>query len=172
MARDLGGQSFGLRAEDKVLYHAAAVIASNYTVALMKMATDLWQAFNVPAAEALVAELAENVADGPPNPHDILRLLGVEELAVYISNEVQEVYRLQGVKINDKHIEVIIRQMLRRVEVVDSGDTRFLKTRLAIFRNDFIKFICGRMIRFPAVRHPARHPLLWATASTRCRSSA
>jgi DNA-directed RNA polymerase subunit beta' len=82
---------------------------------------------HITAFEGEHVEKGEVIADGPPNPHDILRLLGVEELAVYISNEVQEVYRLQGVKINDKHIEVIIRQMLRRVEVVDPGDTKFLK---------------------------------------------
>ena len=82
---------------------------------------------HITAFEGEHVEKGEVIADGPSNPHDILRLLGVEELAVYISNEVQEVYRLQGVKINDKHIEVIIRQMLRRVEVLDPGDTRFLK---------------------------------------------
>jgi DNA-directed RNA polymerase subunit beta' len=82
---------------------------------------------HITAFEGEHVEKGEVIADGPSNPHDILRLLGVEELAVYIANEVQEVYRLQGVKINDKHIEVIIRQMLRRVEVVDPGDTRFLK---------------------------------------------
>jgi DNA-directed RNA polymerase subunit beta' len=69
----------------------------------------------------------EKIADGAPVPHDILRLLGVEELTRYIVNEVQEVYRLQGVKINDKHIEVIVRQMLRRVEITDAGDSKFLK---------------------------------------------
>jgi DNA-directed RNA polymerase subunit beta' len=69
----------------------------------------------------------EQIADGAPVPHDILRLLGVEELTRYIVNEVQEVYRLQGVKINDKHIEVIVRQMLRRVEITDAGDSKFLK---------------------------------------------
>ncbi|MEM1081995.1 MAG: DNA-directed RNA polymerase subunit beta', partial [Pseudomonadota bacterium] len=67
------------------------------------------------------------VSEGPPTPHDILRLKGVEELAKYISNEIQDVYRLQGVKINDKHIEVIIRQMLRKVEILESGDSKFLK---------------------------------------------
>ena len=72
-------------------------------------------------------ERGEVICDGAPNPQDILRLLGVSELARYIVNEVQDVYRLQGVKINDKHIEVIVRQMLRRVEVSDAGDTRFLK---------------------------------------------
>jgi len=71
-------------------------------------------------------EQGEVIADGSPNPHDILRLRGVGALASYIVNEVQDVYRLQGVKINDKHIEVIVRQMLRKVEVADSGDSRFL----------------------------------------------
>jgi DNA-directed RNA polymerase subunit beta' len=71
-------------------------------------------------------ERGEVVVEGAPNPHDILRLLGVEALANYISNEVQDVYRLQGVKINDKHIEVIVRQMLRKVEILHPGDTKFL----------------------------------------------
>ena len=69
----------------------------------------------------------ETVVDGEPNPHDILRLLGVESLANYLVQEIQDVYRLQGVKINDKHIEVIIRQMLRKVEILDGGDTRLLR---------------------------------------------
>jgi len=72
-------------------------------------------------------EKGEVICDGPPAPHDILRLLGVSELASYIINEVQDVYRLQGVKINDKHIEVIVRQMLRKVEVADPGESKFLK---------------------------------------------
>jgi DNA-directed RNA polymerase subunit beta' len=72
-------------------------------------------------------ERGETIVDGMPNPADILRLLGVSALANYIVNEVQEVYRLQGVKINDKHIEVIVRQMLRKAEVVDAGDTRLLR---------------------------------------------
>jgi DNA-directed RNA polymerase subunit beta' len=72
-------------------------------------------------------ERGEAVVDGPPAPHDILRLMGVHALASYIVNEIQEVYRLQGVKINDKHIEVIVRQMLRKVEVTEPGDTDFLK---------------------------------------------
>src|SRR5690606_17526808 len=69
----------------------------------------------------------EVIADGEPNPHDILRLQGVAKLADYLVREIQDVYRLQGVKINDKHIEVIIRQMLRKVEIMNSGDTRFLR---------------------------------------------
>ncbi|KZX86419.1 DNA-directed RNA polymerase subunit beta' [Oleiphilus sp. HI0009] len=72
-------------------------------------------------------EKGEVISDGPSNPHDILRLLGVVELAKYITNEVQDVYRLQGVVINDKHIEVIVRQMLRKVEVTQSGDTDLIK---------------------------------------------
>ena len=72
-------------------------------------------------------EKGEVVADGAPNPHDILRLKGVHALASYIVNEVQDVYRLQGVKINDKHIEVIINQMLRKVIVTSAGDSKFLK---------------------------------------------
>ncbi len=72
-------------------------------------------------------ERGEMIVDGEPNPQDILRLLGVTVMADYLVKEIQDVYRLQGVKINDKHIEVIIRQMLRKVEIVSPGDTRFLK---------------------------------------------
>jgi len=72
-------------------------------------------------------EKGETVVDGELDPHDILRLLGVEPLANYLVQEIQDVYRLQGVKINDKHIEVIIRQMLRKVEILDSGDSKFLQ---------------------------------------------
>ncbi len=64
--------------------------------------------------------------DGNPVPHDILNVMGVEALATYLINEIQEVYRLQGVKINDKHIEVIVRQMLQKVEIAEPGDTTFL----------------------------------------------
>ena len=74
--------------------------------------------------EGETVERGEIIADGEPNPHDILRLQGVEPLADYLVHEIQDVYRLQGVKINDKHIEVIIRQMLRKVEITDSGDTQ------------------------------------------------
>jgi DNA-directed RNA polymerase subunit beta' len=72
-------------------------------------------------------ERGETVVDGEPNAHDILRLLGVTVMADYLVKEIQDVYRLQGVKINDKHIEVIIRQMLRKVEISSAGDSRFLK---------------------------------------------
>jgi DNA-directed RNA polymerase subunit beta' len=73
-----------------------------------------------------VVNKGELIVDGPADPQDILRLLGIEALARYIVDEVQDVYRLQGVKINDKHIEVIVRQMLRRVQIADPGNTRFI----------------------------------------------
>ena len=84
-----------------------------------------WRHLNAFEGESVVR--GEIIADGEPNPHDILRLQGVAKLADYLVREIQDVYRLQGVKINDKHIEVIIRQMLRKVEVDDPGDTRFLR---------------------------------------------
>jgi DNA-directed RNA polymerase subunit beta' len=71
-------------------------------------------------------EKGETIADGEPNPHDILRLMGVEALSDYLTKEIQDVYRLQGVKINDKHIEVIVRQMLRKAEIREAGDTNLL----------------------------------------------
>ncbi|MDP2827656.1 MAG: DNA-directed RNA polymerase subunit beta' [Sulfuricellaceae bacterium] len=81
---------------------------------------------HVTAHDGQVVNKGESIVDGPADPHDILRLLGVESLAGYIADEVQDVYRLQGVKINDKHIEVIVRQMLRRVTINDPGDTHFI----------------------------------------------
>lgn len=74
-----------------------------------------------------VVNRGETIVDGPIDPHDILKLQGIEALSRYIVQEVQEVYRLQGVKINDKHIEVIVRQMLRRVIITDAGDTSFIQ---------------------------------------------
>src|SRR5207244_5473086 len=81
---------------------------------------------HVTAHDGQVVNKGEIIVDGPADPHDILRLLGVEALARYITDEVQDVYRLQGVKINDKHIEAIVRQMLRRVQGLGPGETRFL----------------------------------------------
>ena len=75
-----------------------------------------------------VVNKGEKIVEGEPDPHDILRLQGVEALARYITDEVQDVYRLQGVKINDKHIEVIVRQMLRRITITEPGDTKFIKS--------------------------------------------
>ncbi len=81
---------------------------------------------HVTAHDGQVVNKGESIVDGPADPHDILRLLGMEALARYITDEVQDVYRLQGVKINDKHIEVIVRQMLRRVQITNPGETRFI----------------------------------------------
>jgi len=83
-----------------------------------------WRHLNVFEGEKV--EKGEVIADGPESPHDILRLRGISPVANYIANEVQEVYRLQGVKINDKHIEVIVRQMLRKCTIVDAAGTSFL----------------------------------------------
>jgi DNA-directed RNA polymerase subunit beta' len=84
-----------------------------------------WRTVSVFEGERV--EKGDIVVEGNPNPHDILRLLGIEKLAEYIVDEVQDVYRLQGVKINDKHIETIVRQMLRKVEIKASGDTGLIK---------------------------------------------
>jgi DNA-directed RNA polymerase subunit beta' len=81
---------------------------------------------NILVHEGQVVNKGESIVDGPADPQDILRLLGIEELARYIVDEVQDVYRLQGVKINDKHIEVIVRQMLRRVVVENPGDSTYI----------------------------------------------
>jgi len=94
--------------------------SSHYEVLIPK-----WRQMTVFEGEYI--ERGEVVSDGPPNPHDILRLKGVEALAHYIVNEVQDVYRLQGVRINDKHIEVIVRQMLRKAEILEMGDSSFIK---------------------------------------------
>jgi DNA-directed RNA polymerase subunit beta' len=84
-----------------------------------------WRHLNVFEGEQVVR--GETIADGEPNPHDILRLQGIENLADYLVREIQDVYRLQGVKINDKHIEVIIRQMLRKVIIATPGDSNYLR---------------------------------------------
>jgi DNA-directed RNA polymerase subunit beta' len=81
---------------------------------------------NILVHEGQVVNKGESIVDGPADPQDILRLLGIEELARYIVDEVQDVYRLQGVKINDKHIEVIVRQMLRRVVVENIGESNYI----------------------------------------------
>ncbi len=84
-----------------------------------------WRTLDVFEGEKV--KRGEVIADGEPNPHDILRLLGATALAEYQVKEIQDVYRLQGVKINDKHIEVIIRQMMRKVDIIDAGDSDFLR---------------------------------------------
>jgi DNA-directed RNA polymerase subunit beta' len=91
---------------------------------------------HVAVAEGDFVEKGDYILDGNPAPHDILRIRGVEALAAYLVNEIQEVYRLQGVKINDKHIEVIVRQMLQKVEVEDGGETTLVQGE----QLDFIEF--------------------------------
>jgi DNA-directed RNA polymerase subunit beta' len=82
---------------------------------------------HIPVHDGDFVQKGDYVMDGNPAPHDILRILGIEALANYLIDEVQDVYRLQGVKINDKHIEVIVRQMLQKFEIIESGDTTLLK---------------------------------------------
>ncbi|MFC0280916.1 DNA-directed RNA polymerase subunit beta' [Falsigemmobacter intermedius] len=82
---------------------------------------------HIPVQEGDFVQKGDYIMDGNPAPHDILRIMGVEALANYLIDEVQDVYRLQGVKINDKHIEVIVRQMLQKIEILDSGETTLLK---------------------------------------------
>ena len=82
---------------------------------------------HIPVQEGDFVQKGDYIMDGNPAPHDILRILGIEALADYLIDEVQDVYRLQGVKINDKHIEVIVRQMLQKLEILDGGDTTLLK---------------------------------------------
>ncbi len=82
---------------------------------------------HIPVQEGDFVKKGDYLLDGNPAPQDILSILGVEALANYLVEEIQKVYRLQGVPINDKHIEVIVRQMLQKVEIMDGGDTEFLK---------------------------------------------
>lgn len=89
--------------------------------------------YNVPLSKHILVQdgdeipAGEKITDGPINPHDILKIKGTNAVQEYLVNEIQDVYRLQGVKINDKHIEVIVRQMLQKVKVVNCGDTKFLE---------------------------------------------
>ena len=93
---------------------------------------------HIAVQEGDMVQKGDLLIDGNPVPHDILAVMGVEALAEYLINEVQEVYRLQGVKINDKHIEVIVRQMLQKIEITDAGDTTFLAGEL-VDRNEFVE---------------------------------
>ena len=110
LAEKFGTVSFGKETKGKRRLVITAEEGEKYEELIPK-----WRQLNVFEGEQV--ERGEVIADGEPNPHDILRLQGVEALANYLVREIQEVYRLQGVKINDKHIEVIIRQMLRKTEV-------------------------------------------------------
>jgi DNA-directed RNA polymerase subunit beta' len=102
-------------------------------------------------------EKGEFIMDGNPAPHDILAIKGVEELASYLVNEIQEVYRLQGVTINDKHIEVIVDQMLQKVEIEDAGETEFLKGE----QIDRVEFEDANLLVEKSGRRPAKaNPIL------------
>ena len=120
LAEISGVVSFGKETKDKGRLVITATDGTVYEELIPK-----WRRVNVFEGETVAK--GEIISDGPIDPHDILRLLGVSALANYIVNEVQDVYRLQGVRINDKHIEVIIRQMLRKVLVTEAGDTGYLK---------------------------------------------
>ncbi len=120
LAEQSGTVSFGKETKGKRRLVITAEHTEKYEELIPK-----WRQLNVFEGEQV--ERGEVIADGEPNPHDILRLQGVEALANYLVREIQEVYRLQGVKINDKHIEVIIRQMLRKTEVLNSGETALLR---------------------------------------------
>jgi len=100
--------------------------------------------YNVPLGKHILVQegdeipAGEKITDGPINPHDILKIKGTSAVQEYLVNEIQDVYRLQGVKINDKHIEVIVRQMLQKVKIVSPGDTKFLEEDM-VDRNEFIE---------------------------------
>jgi DNA-directed RNA polymerase subunit beta' len=120
LAEVTGVVSFGLDTRSK-----RRLMITDESGQMLETLIPKWRQLNVFEGEHV--QKGEVISDGPLNPHDILRLQGIGALSDYIINEVQEVYRLQGVKINDKHIEVIIRQMLRKVIIENAGDTRFLK---------------------------------------------
>ncbi len=120
MAEYTGTVSFGKETKGK-----RRLVITDEAGESMEELIPKWRHLNVFEGEQVVR--GEVIADGEPNPHDILRLQGVEPLADYLVREIQDVYRLQGVKINDKHIEVIIRQMLRKVLVADPGDSNYLR---------------------------------------------
>lgn len=100
--------------------------------------------YNVPLGKHILVQesdeipAGEKITDGPINPHDILKIKGTSAVQEYLVNEIQDVYRLQGVKINDKHIEVIVRQMLLKIKIVSPGDSRFLEEDI-VDRNEFIE---------------------------------
>jgi len=120
MAEHSGTVSFGKETKGKVRLVITDETGESHEVLIPK-----WRHLSIFEGEQV--EKGEFIADGEPTPHDILRLRGVENLSEYLVREIQDVYRLQGVKINDKHIEVIIRQMLRKVEITNAGETALLR---------------------------------------------
>ena len=117
--------------------------------------------------EGQVVNKGESIVDGPADPQDILRLLGIEELSRYIVDEVQDVYRLQGVKINDKHIEVIVRQMLRRVVVENPGDSSYIAGE-QVERSEILNTNDALRKGMARRRRPTA-TCCWASPRPRCR---
>ena len=124
LAESVGVVSFGKPTKSK-----ERLLITSEDGEVTEMMIHQWRAINVFDGETV--EKGDIISDGPSNPHDILRLLGVETLSNYIVREVQNVYRLQGVKISDKHIEVIVKQMLRKVEIIDIGDSVYVNGETA-----------------------------------------
>ena len=126
---------------------------------------------HISVQEGDIVEKGDFLMDGNPVPHDILKVLGVEALANYLIDEIQDVYRLQGVKINDKHIEVICRQMLQKVEVMEPGDSTFLVGEV-VDRDEFEKINRGLQKKKKAVAQPVLHGITKASLQTRSFISA
>ena len=126
LAETMGVISFGSPTKSKV-----RMLITGPEGNVTEMMIHHWRSINVFDGETV--EKGDVISDGPYNPHDILRLLGVEALANYMVREVQNVYRLQGVKISDKHIEVVVKQMLRKVEIIDNGDSHYVNGETAEF---------------------------------------
>jgi DNA-directed RNA polymerase subunit beta' len=126
LAETMGVISFGSPTKSKV-----RMLITGSEGDVTEMMIHHWRSINVFDGETV--EKGDVISDGPYNPHDILRLLGVEALANYMVREVQNVYRLQGVKISDKHIEVVVKQMLRKVEIIDNGDSHYVNGETAEF---------------------------------------
>jgi len=126
LAETIGVISFGSPTKSKV-----RMLITGPEGDVTEMMIHHWRSINVFDGETV--EKGDVISDGPYNPHDILRLLGVEALANYMVKEVQNVYRLQGVKISDKHIEVVVKQMLRKVEIIDNGDSHYVNGETAEF---------------------------------------
>ena len=123
--------------------------------------------------EGDLIEKGDFIVEGNPAPHDILAIKGVEELANYLVNEIQEVYRLQGVSINDKHIEVIVRQMLQKVEVTDAGETELIQgEQIDRIEFDEINVRAKEAGKKPAVAHPVLLGITKASLQTRSFISA
>ena len=120
-----------------------------------------------------IVEKGDFIVEGNPAPHDILAIKGIEELASYLVNEIQEVYRLQGVLINDKHIEVIVRQMLQKVEVVDPGETDMIQgDQLDRIEFDEINLVAKDQGKKIATAHPVLLGITKASLQTKSFVSA